>query len=80
MPDGSSDIMNEAAALLVARGYTREWAEELLRRQGLSGHPENARDWVDQILGSEQKDAKREQVLEEHHRHGIPPYEPPARD
>jgi hypothetical protein len=82
MQDTSSDIVSQAAALLVAKGYTREWAVELLKVQSYSTHPDNADEWVNQILSREAGDSgdtRRQQVLDEHHRDGIPPYEPPPR-
>ena len=82
MQDTSSDIVSQAAALLVAKGYTREWAEELLKVQSYLTHPNNADEWVSQILRAEASDrdnTRRQQVLDEHHRDGIPPYEPPHR-
>lgn len=80
MQDTSSDIVSQATVLLVAKGYTREWAEELLKAQSHSTHPDNADKWVNQILSAEasdRDDTRRQQVLKEHHRDGIPPYEPP---
>jgi hypothetical protein len=83
MQDASSDIVRQAAALLTAKGYTREWAEEVLRMDSYATHPDNAEEWVDQILSAEASGgeaAKRREVLDEHHRDGVPPYEPPVRE
>jgi hypothetical protein len=86
MQDKPSDIIGQAAALLVAKGYAREWAEELLRLQSYSPHPDNADEWVEQILSAEAGNggnaaaARRRHFLDEHHRKGIPPFDPLDRD
>lgn len=83
MQETSSNTISQATALLIAKGFTREWAEEVLRSESYSAHPQNAEEWVNQILRREAENGDgtgRQQILDEHHRAGIPPYEPPTRE
>jgi hypothetical protein len=75
-PPISPSPMEKATELLIARGYTREWAEALLMAQDYAGLTDNPQDWIDQILKRETPgngDEHRKQILELHHQDGIPP-------
>ena len=74
--------MLRAAALLTEQGYTRERAEELLATHAGLETPENINDWVANLVRHEEEAdivSRRQAVLSEHHRQGIPPNETPER-
>ncbi|MGE0006540.1 MAG: hypothetical protein AB7S92_13220 [Parvibaculaceae bacterium] len=75
MHDPASDFMQRGAALLIAKGYTRERAEELLNAQRPAAAVENMDEWVEDIMRREAEEEAalhRQSALQEHHGHGIP--------
>jgi hypothetical protein len=83
MQDSSLDIISQAAALLIAKGYTREWAEEVLRLKTTRRSRRLQKNGSIKFFAVRPAMATpggRQQILDEHRRDGIPPYEPPAHE
>jgi hypothetical protein len=68
-----------AVGALMLEGVAREQAEELVKAHGTNWESLKAAARAGDAHSVDQDATRRQKELDEHHHHGIPPYEPPGR-